>query len=270
MSRSLCALLALPLCVSCLIVPEDGRPEVAIGALAASQFNFRGMTNVDAPVLQTEAVIDLPTKAESGFVSVKAWANWDLENDTGDAWFPDGHAGEPSQIDLHLTYSEKYRGTDFTTGLVSYALQNGDDFPRAPSGERGETKEVFVRAARETVWNLVPSLILHYDFDEVEGWYWNAAVSRDFPINDDFLIDSRISLGYADDDQADWLYGLDDGGLADLQLRAGLLYLMDLNTTIRLGLNYSTIVDSDISDWFDVIGIDPDTFWADLGVTWAY
>jgi len=270
MFRLLCALLALPFFCSCYIVPQDARPEIALDAAVASQFNFRGMTNVDAPVLQTEGAIDLPTKLETGFISVKTFVNWDLENDTGDAWFPDGHAGEPSQIDVSAAYSETYRGVDFSSGIISYALQNGDDFVKAPDGERGETKEIFVSAARETVWQLVPSLRVHYDFDEVEGWYFNLGVSRDFPINEEFLVDSRISLGYADDDQADWLYGLEDGGLADLQFRAGLLYFMDLNTTITLGLNYSTIVDDDISDWFDVIDIDPDTFWADLGVTWAY
>jgi len=270
MSRSLCALLALPFFAGCYVVPKDARPEVALEAKVASEYNFRGMTNVDAWVLQTEGVVDLPTKAETGFITAKAFANWDIRNDTGDAWFPDGHSGEPSQIDLSLAYSESYRGFDFVSGIVSYALQNPDDFPKAPSGERGETKEVFFSAARPTVWELVPSLTVHYDIDEVEGWYFNAALSRDFPINEEFIADSSISLGYADSDQSDWLYGIDEGGFSDLQAHAGLQYLLDVNTTLRLGLNYSTIVDNDISDWFDTINIDPDTFWADFGVVWAY
>jgi hypothetical protein len=31
-----------------------------------------------------------------------------------------------------------------------------------------------------------------------------------------------------------------------------------------------TIVDEDLRDWFDLIGIDSDTVWVALGVTWGY
>jgi len=77
MFRLPCLLLALSLLGSCYVVPEGARPEVALDAAVASQFNFRGMTNVDAPVLQTEGVIDLPTKLDTGFVSLRAFANWE-------------------------------------------------------------------------------------------------------------------------------------------------------------------------------------------------
>jgi hypothetical protein len=270
MSRQWLAVLALPLCTGCLIVKQDAQPEVSSSAVVASEFNFRGMTNVESPVVQTEGAIDLPLKVVKGFMTLRAWANWDLENSTGKAWFPDGHAGEPSQIDLSASYSESYRGFDFVSGVVSYALQNGDDFVRAPDGERGETKELFFSASRIVAWDLVPSLSLHWDFDEADGLYLNAAVARDFPIDEELFVDSRISLGWADDDQAEWLYGLDEGGLADLRLAAGLVYLMDLNTSLRLGLNYSHIVDNDLADWFDLIDVNPDTFWASLGVVWNY
>jgi len=271
MSRLFGALCSLSLCAGCLVVPEGAAPAVSVDASVASQFNFRGMTNVDAWVAQTEAIIDLPTKVEQGTLSVRAWANWDLENDAGDAWFPGGHAGEPSQIDTQVSYTETYLGYDFTSGIVSYALQNGDDFARAPDGERGETKELFFVVQRPTVWELVPALRVHYDIDEVEGWYWNASVSRGFPVREDMVVGSRVSLGYADADQADWLYGIDQGGLADLQLHGGLEYFLDQNTTLRLGLNFSTILEDDVRDWLeDDIDIDADAFWAALGVTWAY
>lgn len=268
MSRIPCALLAIPFLASCLVVPKDARPELTASAILATQYNFRGMTNVDAPVLQTEASVDLPTRVEKGSISAKVFVNWDLDNDVGDAWFPSGHAGEPSQIDLHLAYTENYHGVDITTGFVSYALQNPDDFPFA--AERGETKEVFVNATRPVWYDLVPSLTLHYDFDEVDGFYGNAAVARDFPINEQFAADASVSLGYSDEDQSDWTYGLKESGWADLQGRAGVSYFMDVNTTIRLELAGSHIVDSNLRDWFDLIGIDPDAFWVSLGVTWGY
>jgi len=152
------------------------------------------------PVAQAAMQVDLPTKLETGFISLKSFANFDLTDSTGDAWFPDGHGGEPSQIDLLASYSENYRDFDITTGVISYALQNPDDFPFA--AERGETKEIFVHASREVVWHLVPLLAVHYDFDEVEDWYFNASVSREFPINEQFVADARVGLGYVGEDQS--------------------------------------------------------------------
>lgn len=270
MSRLPLVSLALPFLTSCLVVPEGAQPEIGASATLASEYNFRGMTNVEAAVLQTDMVVDLPTKVETGQLSLRAFANWDLENDVGDAWFPDGHAGEPSQIDLHLAYSETYRGTDFTSGIVSYVLQNPDDFPKAPDGERGETKEVFFHASRAVWWELVPSLALHYDFDEVEDFYGNAGVSRSFPLDEKLVADARVSLGWAGEDQSEWLYGLEESGFADLQARAGLAYLLDAHTTLRLELAGSSIVDEELRDWFDLIDVDSETIWASLGVSWAY
>ncbi len=267
----LCALALLSLATSCYIVPEGSAPQVSLSTAAASQFVFRGMTNVDGAVAQTEGVITLPTQVDEGTLSIRGWANWDLVNDTGDAWFPDGHGGEVSQYDTAISYSETYRGYVITSGLVAYALQNGDDFDRAPDGERGETKEFFINVERETYWDLVPAFRVHYDFDEVDGVYLNMSVRRMFEIDDELSIDSQVSLGYADDAQADWLYGLESGGVADLVIGAGLNYLFDAHTDFRFGLNYSTMIDSDIADWMEQdISIDPDTAWADLRVTWSY
>jgi hypothetical protein len=269
MSRIPCALLVSSLLGSCLVVPEGAKPEVLIGAQLASEYNFRGMTNNERGVLQTEMEVVLPTKLETGSISLRGWANWDLQDSTGDAWFPDGHEGEPTQFDTHLAYTEEYRGFDLTTGFISYALQNPDDFPL--TDERGETKELFANVSRLVAWGLVPSLTIHYDFDEVDGWYFNGAVAREFPIDEKFVADASLSLGYSDEDQSDWNYGLPESGLADLRATGRVSYLFDAHTTLHASLNGSTMVDEDLRDWFDDdINVDPDTFWITLGVTWAY
>ncbi len=268
MSRLPCALLAVSLFGSCLVVPEGARPEVALETVLSSEYNFRGMTNVERPVVQADMQVDLPTKLETGFLTFKTFANFDIHDNVGDAWFPDGHGGEPSQIDLLASYSENYHGVDITTGVISYALQNPDDFPFAI--ERGETKEIFVHASTEVALELVPALAIHYDFDEVEDWYLNAGVSREFPINQEFVADARLSLGYSGEDASDWTYGFPESGLADLQASGSVSYLLDENTAISASLNASTILDDDLRDWFDLIDIDADTFWAAIGVSWSY
>lgn len=268
MFRPAYGLLALPLVTGCLVVPEDARPALDLGATLATQYNFRGMTNVDAPVLQTDLAVDLPTKIETSSISFRGFANWDLDDSFDDSWFPDGHEGEPSQIDMAVAYSETYRGFDFTSGVVSYALQNPDDFPFAT--ERGETKEVFFVMSHPIFWELVPTLRVHYDFDEVDDFYGNVAMARDFPVNESFVADGQVSLGYSGEDESEWIYGFKESGWADLQARAGLDYALDANTTIRLEVAGSYIVDEELQDWFDLIDIDKSPVWASLGLNWAY
>ena len=270
MSRLWCAFFCVVLLEGCLVVPEGAAPEVSLSADLASQYNFRGMVNVDRPVLQAAGDVVLPTKVETGFLAFRTWANVDLQNSTGNAWFPSGHAFEPSQIDFQASYSETYRGFDVTMGIQSYALQNPDDFPRAPNGERGETKELFVTASREIDYGIVPSLSVHWDFDEAEGIYLNAAALREFPIDEKWVADAGVSLGYSDENQSDWNYGIEESGFADARLRGGVSYFMDRHTTLRGSVNFSTIVDSKLRDWFDVIDISTENVWVTLGATWSY
>ena len=268
MFRVLSLVLAVSLLGSCWITPEGSRPELSLTGELASQYNFRGMVNVDRPVIQTEMVGNLPTHAETGFINVRAWTNWNLNNDIGNSWFPSGQAGKPSQIDMSASYSETWRGTDFVGGVISYAQQNPDDFPFA--AERAETKEFFFFVSRQTWLDLVPRIEIHYDFDEVDGLYLNGNVGRDFPIGEKWSADAKIALGWSDERQSDWNYGAPVEGFADLRATAGLNWFFDTNTTIFLTLNGSTIVDSELADWFDQIQINHDNFWASIGVSWGY
>ena len=136
--------------------------------------------------------------------------------------------------------------------------------------ERGETKELFLVISREVFWELVPAIGIHYDFDEVDGWYFNGAVTRAFPIAEKFAADAGVSLGYSDGDQSEWNYGLNESGLADLQAAGRLSYFLDDHTTIRASVNGSTIIDEDLQDWFDLIDIAHNNLWASIGVNWGY
>ncbi len=253
---------------SCLLVNEQAQPSAGFGLVAASQYNFRGMVNNEKGVVQADMTVSLPTAWENGQLTFGVWSNFDLSSDVGDAWFPEGHAGEPSEIDFLLQYDETYRGFDVQSGIISYALQNPDDFPFA--AERGETKEFFLQLGRALPLELYSLLRFNYDFDEVDGLYVNGAVSREFSINDKLTASGEIGLAYSDDSSSEWVYGLEESGLADLRLKAATNYLYDAHTTLEASLNYATILDDDLSDWFDQIGIESDNFWITLGARWGY
>jgi len=262
--RHLACLLAPAVLAGGCILPKEQHPTVSFRTLLASKFVHRGQTLVNQPVLQPTLQVDSPT-VDGGGMRVLVKANMDLRNNTGAAWFPDGHAGRFTQIEFVGAYSRKLGDVDVEAGIHSYNLPNGLEFPL---GERGGTTEVFVTASME-VLEARPYLSLHYDFDEVRASYLRGGITEDFPLGDGWAIDLDGSLGYAASSQSAWMYGLDESGFADLRGSAELSWQYDERTTLAFGLHGSTIVDSTLRRWFvQDLGFDADPIWATLGVTW--
>lgn len=267
-SRALYALSCLASLSACIVAP-DAQPLVDVRADLLTQFNHRGMVQVDAPVFQGEMALNLPGLDEDEY-NLRVFGNMDLENDTGDAWFPDGHGGEFTEVDLMGSYSRSVGGVDLTGGLFYYGLENGSEFATGPAfGARGPTKELFATASGE-VLGLIPAFTIHYDFDEVEDFYIEAGVLKSLTLSESFGLDLALNLGWSGADESLWNYGLAESGFSDLRGEARLSYFLDARTTLRALLAAGTIVDSDLSDWFDVIGIDSQNVWGGLGVTWTF
>ena len=247
------------------IVPKGTKPEVDFGIDGASRFVHRGMTLVNRPVLQPhlDVALDASTGGQLGFA---ANGNIDLYDNTGAAWFPDGHAGRFTQIEMVADYQHQFDWLTLRGGIHSYNLPNGQEFT---NGERGGTNELFLLASAN-VLETTPYVSLHYDFDEVKDLYARAGLTEDFDIGSGFKLELDGSIGYAGGDQAAWMYGLEQSGWADLRGSAMLNYDWDDRTTLQLGLHASTIVDSTLDTWFDDLGIDSDVYWAWLGVNWHF
>lgn len=256
-------------------VPEGASPSVGLGGEFATKFVHRGMVNVDKPVFQPSLSVSLPTENGDN-VSFVARGNMDLQNDNGQAWFPNGHAGRFSQIDFVGTYSHQLtEDINIRGGLFSYNLPNGQEFPKlrdgsGPGEERGGTTEVFV-VASANVLEATPYVSWHYDFDEVRGAYYRVGITESFEINDQWNIVVDGSLGYASSAQADWIFDLDTSGFSDLRGFLKLNYFYDNRTTISAGVHGSTLVSSELRDWSTNIGeIDTDPIWFTLGVNWSF
>lgn len=252
------------------IVPDNAKPQVGVGAQVATRFVHRGMTLVDAPVLQPKLAVALPTHAE-GTLGLDIDGNMDLRNDTGDAWFPDGHAGRFTQIETVAAWQRQFGPVAVRTGVHNYTLPNGLEFisSRAMS-ERGSTSEAFVLASVD-VLEATPYLALHYDFDEVRGGYYRGGIREGIPLGGAWSLSLDGSLGYASEAQAAWMYGTTgQAGLADLRGEAVVNWQYDARTALRAGLHGSLIVDDGIDDWFAQIGIDSDPIWFTLGVAWTF
>ena len=263
--RATVALSLLPLLCSGCIVPEDQKPTVAIGSTFATKFVHRGMTLVDNPVWQPRMGVGLPL-TNGDTIGLDAEANMDLRNDTGGAWFPDGHAGRFSQIEAVASYQKRIGDVSLRAGVHNYNLPNGLEFV---NGERGATSEVFLVASTE-VLEANPYIGINYDFDEVRGGYYRAGLTENIPLGDKWSLDLDGSLSYASEAQASWLYGLGENGLADLRGSLALQYRYDQRTLLNVAAHGSAMMNSTQDRWFRDLGIDDDPIWFSMAVQWTF
>jgi hypothetical protein len=268
--RATGSLAIVSLLASACFVPQDARPTVALSTQLATRFVHRGMTLVDNPVVQPRLAVQLPTETDGdGRLGLTAEASMDLRNNTGGAWFPDGHAGRFTQIEMIADYQRTFGDVTVRAGLHNYNLPNGLEFP---NGERGGTSEVFAVASTEFL-DATPYVAWHYDFDEVRGAYYRAGVTEGFELGENLTLRLDGSLGYAGSAQSAWLYGIDESGLADLRGSAIVTWQYDARTQISVGAHGSMIVDSAIDRWFRDIapqGVDDDPIWFTIGIGWVF
>lgn len=252
------------------VVPENTVPQLDASLDAASKFVHRGMVQNENGVVQPSVAVSLPAKSE-GTIIARTWGNIDLSNDTGDAWLPDGHAGKVSQLDLNLLYVQALGDLTVTSGFNSYLLPNGLEFP---FGERGQTSEFMVESVyqlSEKWLSLAPFLSVHYDFDEVQGFYVRGGAQHELDIDEKTRLQTLLSVGWMDDEMVFWNYAdPDNSGVADAKVRATVVHDLMPHVSLTGFAEYSTIVDPDLQDWFGLIGVDPDQLYAGVGVRWAY
>lgn len=279
LARTRLALAGVVFLAAGCIVPSKASPDVQLGLEALSKHVHRGMTQVDKPVLKPSGSVSLPTEWE-GDLAFATEAYMDLYNDTGDAWFPDGHAGRFTQIDYIFDYTHTFFSIDrgegrepaavgdltLRLGVHNYNLPNGLEFV---NGERGSTSEAFLQASL-SVLEATPYVRWSEDYDEVEGSYVRAGITEDFELGGDFVLTLDGSVSYSSDRMSEWNYGLSESGVADLRGSVEVGYLVEPRTLLTLGIHGSTMVEDEFRTWFDDLGIDPDVLWITVGATWTF
>ncbi len=257
--------LAAPCLAACWVVPEKSKPELHLGGEIASMYVYRGMPMNRNGVVQGKLEGTLPTKW-GDTLAAGVFANLDLSNSTGDAWFSDGHGGRVTQFDITGSYAHSFGAIETLVGLQSYNFPFGDSFPIGP---RESTHDVFVRAGGD-VLGARPEVHFHYDFDQANGAYVRFVLGEEFEIGDAWAIGVKAHVGWSSSGQSFWNYGIRDSGWADLQGTASVLWKIDENTILGANFNGSTIIDSAISAWFDQINIPENNAWVGFFVNWTY
>jgi hypothetical protein len=243
---------------------KESRALVDVNAAAASAYVFRGQTFRDRPVVQLDALLQLPTKG-SGTASLGFFGNMDLTDEVGSAWMSPGAAGEFTQLDVFASYGRRIGDVDVAAGLRSYTWPNGESFRFAPFPS---TSEAFARVGGELL-GLATGVTAHYDIDEVHSLYVRGDVNRTLPLGGSLHLELSVWLGWSDADHSFWLYRTHEAAFSDLGGSAALRIDCDEITAVRIAVSGSTILDTDLRDWFDG-NIDPDIVWATVSVGWSF
>lgn len=256
----------LPFAAGCAVVPEDAQAKIHASAEIADKFVHRGMPQNRNGVLQGTLDTTLPTKGGDS-LTIGTFANVDLQDSTGAAWFPGGHAGRVSQFELTGTWAHTFEdGVALAAGLHNYNVPFGESFPQGP---RESTNELFVNVAAD-VLGARPELQFRHDFDQAEGSYLRLGVNEEFELAEAWLLELRSHIAWSSAAQSSWNYGIADSGLADAEIAAVVTWTLDKHTTIGASAHASTLLDSGIRDWLDLVGIPETNYWLTLFVNWDY
>lgn len=273
------------LLLTCGCIFKQQKPDVLLELEAVSQYNHRGMVQNDRGALQprtraTLEVVDFGT-VDGGSLFFDWWGSLNWSDETGHAWLPDGFAGRFTNIEITGGYARAFDLGDavdlgLTAGAVAYIMTSGQGqiIPNVRD-ERTSTSEVFASADldlfQDRVWGFTPHATVHYDPDEADGVYLNGGIrSKQYSIWRDLSAIVDLTVGYSDDAHSLWTYGVSDAGFADFTGKATLLYDLNENTFAFAGVAGSVIIDSEIADWFDLIGIDSENVWARGGIGYRF
>lgn len=255
--------LAMLMLGGCIFSPEQ-RPAMDVGANLAGAHVFRGQVMNDRAVAQGEARVQLPTR-DGGAVVLRGWGNLDLREETGRAWFDDGHRGSVTQLDLSAAYARQVGGLDVAVGAVHYVWPFGERFPFRPFDA---TTEVFAEVAGE-VLGARPALSVHHDVDDVGGFYLRARLDGRVALGKDADLELGGWLGWGDDEHNHWLWKTPRAGFTDLAGSAMVAFQLDPITRLRCGVAGSTVLDDDLRRWMRG-KIDADNLWWVVGIGWAW
>src|SRR5262245_20656609 len=83
----------------CIVVEDKEAVHVEADVLAASHYVRRGMTENERGVFQGQLNNDFDTTL-GGALGLHVFGNMDMNDEVGDAWYPDGHERKFTEIDL--------------------------------------------------------------------------------------------------------------------------------------------------------------------------
>ncbi len=216
----------------------------------AAKYVWRGFLLTDDPVIQPGFTVGM------GGFAANIWGNIDTTdlNEDGDETY------RIQEIDYTLSYGfSPSELVDLEVGFIHYAF---------PGTGLDSTSEVYASASLGVL--LSPSLAVYYDIDESDGFYVNGSIGHTFALTECLGLSLGAGLGWGDDKNNEFYYGVDDSGVADLLLSGSLDYAVSENLSMSFYLGYSEIIDGDLEDAADALYGDSDVFNGGVNFTYSF
>lgn len=244
MHRVLTVLAIALACGAALVAPSARAAEATVSDTLNSAYVWRGQVYNDEAVWQPA----LNVTGAGGWI-VGAWANWNLTDRRGD-----DTDNEFDEVDLQIAYGKTSKGFIWEIGMWEYLyphqvveeeseVEGEEPTVRAADG----TREAYLSLGYDTI--LTPTLLVSYDFDEVEGWYGSLAVSHDFQLQEEKLSAGvALSIGAADAEYNEFYFGVDDAKLNDFNASVNVVYSFASGWSVTAYGQYTKLVDEDIEE----------------------
>ena len=229
---------------------ENDGISVDLAADLFGKYVWRGQNVVDDWVLQPSASVGY-----KGFTG-SIWGNVDLTGEIVDD-------GEVSELDYSLDYSNTFPGQEkleYSVGVIYYDFLNMD---------AEATSEVYGGLTADVA--LSPSIRAYYDFDEIDGTSVQLSIGHTIEKISQWRencycgCEMGASLGYGTSGYNDGYFGVDEGGLNDLTITAGLPICLG-KWRVRPSITYSTMIDSDIRAATEK----SDNLWGGIGASYSF
>ncbi|MDX9868151.1 MAG: TorF family putative porin [Kiritimatiellia bacterium] len=200
-----------------------------------SAYVWRGCVYNDEPVFQPAATLAYAT-GEFGTFGLGLWGNLDLTDRNRQV-----SGGGLNEIDYSLFHT--FDAGDFTLewGHLWYTFPkvNGRDYCDS-------TKEVYLSVSHNN--DLVtPFASLTYDYDLLDGFYFNAGLNKEVALSDQLTLGAEISVGAGDDDYMAYV-GVDESGLMDFNASVYATYALTDALSVSAKLAWVSLLDRDARD----------------------
>ncbi|MFO7871995.1 MAG: MipA/OmpV family protein [Kiritimatiellia bacterium] len=262
-AKAFLMLFPLFLSTSLLAAPESNKDRgITIHGFTSlevtSAYVWRGRIIRDEPCIQPYI------RLNSENIGLAAWGTYDLTDDDDSA----GHR----RVDVIGDWTYGGSVQLFKAGAVAYIYRDTmETHPR-------DTYELFLDYALN-VFGL-PAVSVYYDFGQINGYYASLSLGHSFMLSDTLSVDASVSCGAADEDYSRAVYTVpsdeDTGreefvpeGSSYVDFKAGFSAPVSLGGGFEItpSVEYSSLLDSEISDAMEAAGLDTEKTYYSLTIT---
>lgn len=197
-----------------------------------TDYVWRGLVINDDPVFQP-SVTATKAAGQAGFISLNIWGNYDFT----DVY---GTKNKFSEIDLTASYAFSSGPIEFETGIIHYAFPN--------TGNRATTEVYIITGYELKTLPLTFSLGIHYDFDEIDGFYLSGKIASLIPLIHRLSLDIALSGGYGDTRYNRGYFNVSDPSFTDVLLSASLTYEVTDSVSLAARGQYMSLLDRTLKD----------------------